>query len=540
MNLEQVSQKSSLNRNPFRDACVYRKDDDDERRFCFIGSQTHQTECLAEDVTNSGEEQGFSTTEEPSLLPTVGNFSSESVEFKKIYLNITADISPLPRHPCVLQAVLEDIKRNRPRTYSTLNSNEMWTNGKVRWNFVSDHDNKFSVMKDENIGLNPEDLNTTLRAMKQIEENTCIKFVMDKNVEENDEDWLLIFRESKASDRSCQKEHINNLVKQNDKFKKWFERAEGTTCHGGAYAFYGASKPQNMVIGRTRLDDENQGSIGLMAHELLHNLGFGHTQKREDAEDFIDIIWANIESDCRRQYEPCSKDFSGKVCPNYKTYGIPYDCESIMHYEDWQCLTRDASNKGLKSMYAKDPSKCDITKDKIRLSKLDVEIINRMYCQNTIRQFEVASPNHPRNYPDNIGLDSPQHEQKISVSSGSLVELTFTVFNIEAPPNGECKYDWLQIVDGDGTELTEKICGFELPKPIISKTNVMIVKFFSDASRHLDGFRAQWKKVKNLNNKVHILFCCRCKPIILQLTDHGAVGVHGVRARTTKMGSRHV
>merc|ERR1719222_107576 len=65
--------------NSCKDACVYRKDDDDERRFCFIGSQTHQTECLAEDLDNPAEEEGFSTTEEPSLLPTVGNFSSESV-----------------------------------------------------------------------------------------------------------------------------------------------------------------------------------------------------------------------------------------------------------------------------------------------------------------------------------------------------------------------------------------------------------------------------------------------------------------------------
>ena len=491
---------------------MYRKDDDNERRFCFIGSQTHQTECLAEDLDIPGsEEEGFSTTEEPSLLPMVGNFSSESVEFKQIYLNVTADISPLPRHPCDLQAVLEDTERNRPRTFTILNSNKMWANAKVRWNFVSDHDNKFSVLKDENIGLNPEDINTIMRAMKQIEENTCIKFVMDKDVEENDEDWLLIFRESKASDRSCQKAHINNLITQSEKYKKWFEKAAGTTCFGGAYAFYGALKPQNLVIGRTRLDDESQSSIGLMVHELLHNLGLGHTQKREDAEDFIDIRWENIKSDCRAQYEPCSKSYSGKVCPNYKTYGIPYDCESIMHYEDWQCLTRDASNKGLKSMYARNRDTCDITKDKIRLSKLDVEIMNRMYCQNTIRQFEVASPNHPRTYPNNIGVTSPQHEQKISVAGGSLVELTFSVFNME-PANGDQCYDWVQVVDGDGSELTQKICGSVLPKePVVSKTNVMIVKFFSDSSRSYDGFRATWKKVflTNQLKRVYLLFCIR-------------------------------
>ena len=476
---------------------MYKKEGDDERLFCFIGSQTHQTECLAENLEdNSEDSEGFSTTEEPSLLPTAGNFSSESVEFKQLYLNVTADISPLPRHPCDLQAVLEDTERNRPRSFTTLNSDKMWTNAKVRWNFVSDHDNKFSVLKDENIGFSPQDLSTTLRAMKQIEENTCIKFVLDKDVEDSDEEWLLMFRESKASDQTCQKAHINNLVAQNEKYRKWFYRAEGDQCFSGAYAFYGASNPQNMVVGRTRLDDQSQSSIGLIVHELLHNLGFGHTQKREDAEDHIDIKWNNINKPCHSQYEPCSKRRGGKVCPNYKTYGIPYDCESIMHYEDWQCLTSEAANKGEKSMYARDKSVCDITKPKITLSKLDVEIMNRMYCQNTLRQHEVASPNYPRNYPDNIGVDSDDHEQKISVAAGFLVQLTFTVFNVEF--EAECKYDWVQIVDGDGTTLTEKMCGSELPKePITSKSNVMIVKFFTDSSYNYNGFRATWKKVTN-------------------------------------------
>ena len=186
------------------------------------------------------------------------------------------------------------------------------------------------------------------------------------------------------------------------------------------------------MIGRTRLDDESQSSIGLIAHELVHNLGFGHTQKREDAEDFIDIKWENIKASCRRQYEPCSKGFKGKVCPDYKTYGIPYDCESIMHYEDWQCRTKDAANRGLKSMYAKNPSTCDITKDKIRLSKLDVEIMNRMYCQNRIRQFEVGPPTIQESVPKQHLLGEPG-------TRWSLVEFTFSVFNIEGPKDGVCR-----------------------------------------------------------------------------------------------------
>merc|ERR1719285_1452059 len=53
--------------NSCKDACVYRKGDEEDRRFCFVGSQTHQTECLAEDLDDPLiEDQGFSTTEEPS------------------------------------------------------------------------------------------------------------------------------------------------------------------------------------------------------------------------------------------------------------------------------------------------------------------------------------------------------------------------------------------------------------------------------------------------------------------------------------------
>ena len=172
--------------SPSRDACIYKKGDDDDRRFCFKSSETHQTECLAVDQedtadnleTATSSSDGFSTTEEPTQI--AGAFSEEHVEFKQIYLNITSDLSSLPRHPCDLQNKLTDLERSRPRTFAGINSEEVWKNGKIRWNFISDSESpigKFAKLKDDRIGLSESDVKTVMRAMKQIEENTCIRFI---------------------------------------------------------------------------------------------------------------------------------------------------------------------------------------------------------------------------------------------------------------------------------------------------------------------------------------------------------------------------
>ena len=482
--------------------------------------ETHQTECLAvdlEDPSAVGEENsadGFSTTEEPSELPTAGAFSEEHVEFKQIFLNVTSTISSLPRHPCDLHNKLADLERKRPRTFAGINNDQLWKDGKIRWNFISDSTNplaKFAKMIDDKIGLSESDVRTVMRAMKQIQEDTCIKFVRDKDVTD-DEEWLLIIREHKKG-KGCQHEYIKQLMQQSEEHKTWFDDISGDTCFGGAYAYYGAAKPQKLVIGEVDLDNKTQGSIGLIAHELLHNLGFGHTQKREDAGDFIRIAWENIEKSGHEQFQPCSKGHANKMCPDYKTYGLPYDCDSIMHYEDNLFLTDEAGAAGKKAMYPKDPKTCDITREHITLSKGDVEIINRMYCRDKIQRYERASPNHPKRYPDNIGLDSPHHEQKISVAAGSAIELTFSVFQIEMDPKrpDECPYDWLQLVDGDGTELTPKMCGYKLPEKVKSKTNVMKIKFLSDSgngydgqTNSFDGFRARWKRVRKLSENFNL------------------------------------
>ena len=42
---------------------------------------------------------------------------------------------------------------------------------------------------------------------------------------------------------------------------------------------YGSASPQNFVVSQTQLSPDQQNDIGLVVHELLHNLGLGHTQE---------------------------------------------------------------------------------------------------------------------------------------------------------------------------------------------------------------------------------------------------------------------
>ena len=61
---------------------------------------------------------------------------------------------------------------------------------------------------------------------------------------------------------------------------KVFNRPWGPGCFGGAYASWlGSGSPTFMVVSAMDIRDD-EGTVGLYVHELLHNLGVGHTQKR--------------------------------------------------------------------------------------------------------------------------------------------------------------------------------------------------------------------------------------------------------------------
>ena len=192
---------------------------------------------------------------------------------------------------------------------------QFWIDGVIPWSYVSTSNNIYvngAVHVDDNVGLDMYDVETIENAMKQIEDQTCIKFPLVKPVK--GQPWLFIHRDAKAklnsSDpQNCQIAYAKVKLVGKDinglgDIYGYFAGADDDDCFYGASADYGSDSPQTIVISEHYSDPNYEGSVGLMIHELLHVIGIGHTQKRRDAYANIKINWANIKKDSQYEYEP--------------------------------------------------------------------------------------------------------------------------------------------------------------------------------------------------------------------------------------------
>lgn len=63
---------------------------------------------------------------------------------------------------------------------------------------------------------------------------------------------------------------------------------------------------------------------GIIAHELLHAIGFWHEQSRPDRDNYVTVYYANIRTGSEHNFN--------KYTTNIDLLGLPYDYGSIMHY----------------------------------------------------------------------------------------------------------------------------------------------------------------------------------------------------------------
>ena len=118
----------------------------------------------------------------------------------------------------------------------------------------------------------------------------------------------------------------------------------------------------------------------------------------------------------------------------------------------------------------------------------------------------VKSPNYPEQYPNLL-----KKTETIEVEPGLVLSLHIITFEIESYMNQTnnltCGFDYLTIIDGDGTTLMEKSCGYRydgsliigeqyvgysMPEYIRSRSNTVNLIFSTNGAIAWSGWRFEW------------------------------------------------
>lgn len=181
---------------------------------------------------------------------------------------------------------------------------------------------KTYVLKLFKIAANDQ-LITIRHAMDSIENQTCIRF-WPRNLEK---DFVTIF-----SGKLCQ----SNLGRI-----------------GG---------PQELSLNKNKCLQS-----GIVAHELMHTLGFIHMHSRPNRDKFVKIAWRNINPKYRREFELANPKY-------YNYFGTSYDYLSIMHYG-----SKAASINKAWTIIPTDEEYLNVIGQRDRLSDGDIKRLNNKY-----------------------------------------------------------------------------------------------------------------------------------------------------------------
>uniref|UniRef100_A0A182P9T8 Metalloendopeptidase n=1 Tax=Anopheles epiroticus TaxID=199890 RepID=A0A182P9T8_9DIPT len=119
--------------------------------------------------------------------------------------------------------------------------------------------------------------------------------------------------------------------------------------------------------------------IGTVVHEFLHALGFYHQQSASDRDEFVDIIWENIEQGKENNFNIYNSN-------TVTDFNVRYDYGSVMHYGPTAF-----SINGQRTIVPKDPNAT--IGQRLGMSERDISKLNWMYALHPLGI--VSSANQP-------------------------------------------------------------------------------------------------------------------------------------------------
>ncbi|XP_061097359.1 meprin A subunit beta-like [Conger conger] len=144
----------------------------------------------------------------------------------------------------------------------------------------------------------------------------------------------------------------------------------------GCYSYVGNIRSGRQILSIGQYCDH----VFIVEHEFLHALGFFHEQSRFDRDEYVTIVWENIEKGFENNFEKILKNES-------TTQGSLYDYNSIMHYAQFAF-----SNGNGTTIITKQPKFQNLIGQRFSLSRYDAEELNNLYnCTSSVALLEKCT-----------------------------------------------------------------------------------------------------------------------------------------------------
>ncbi|XP_076358916.1 zinc metalloproteinase nas-15-like [Tachypleus tridentatus] len=131
--------------------------------------------------------------------------------------------------------------------------------------------------------------------------------------------------------------------------------------------------------------------VGVIVHELMHAVGFWHEQSRADRDEYVTILWNNIQAGM-------AYNFAKYTLQKIQHLGEPYDYASIMHYGEY-AFSKSRNQPTIK------PLRAGVTiGQRNGFSSTDIRKINKLY-QCGVTGVTTTTKIFPTTVPPVVGCE---------------------------------------------------------------------------------------------------------------------------------------